>query len=127
MKELVEFLKNSITEKMALENIVNVFELMCNIPIEEDMILFETGTFSFTGKPLFQFSLVRQFPNDDDEYYQVHVNVLYKPNCENEAFNEAIWSEDLSESIFDFIRKSQAFVYAKGDEYIKAEIYMDET
>ena len=52
---------------------------MCNIPTEEDIILFETETYSFTGKPMFYFSLVRQFPDDEEEYYQIHVDVLYSP------------------------------------------------
>ncbi|HKM20911.1 MAG TPA: hypothetical protein VJZ01_02585 [Lachnospiraceae bacterium] len=37
------------------------------------MILFETGTFTFTGEPLFQISLVRQFPNDDEEYIKTEI------------------------------------------------------
>lgn len=127
MENLIQFLKDKITDRMSLEDIVNVFEQMCSIPIEEDMILFETGTFSFTGEPLFQFSLVRQFPNDDEEFYQIHVNVLYKPSCENKVFSEATWNEGLGENIFDYIRKSQAFAYAKNKEYIKTEIYLDET
>ncbi len=127
MENLIKFLKDEITDKMSLENIVNVFEQMCNIPIEKDMILFETGTFSFTGEPLFQISLVRQFPNNDDEFYQIHVDVLYKPTSENNVFSEATWNEDLSENIFDYIRKSQVFSYAKNKKYIKTEIYLDET
>ncbi len=127
MENLIKFLKDEITDKMSLENIVNVFDQMCNIPIEKDMILFETGTFSFTGEPLFQISLVRQFPNNDDEFYQIHVDVLYKPTSENNVFSEATWNEDLSENIFDYIRKSQVFSYAKNKEYIKTEIYLDET
>ncbi len=127
MENLIKFLKDEITDKMSLENIVNVFEQMCNIPIEKDMILFETGTFSFTGEPLFQISLVRQFPNNDDEFYQIHVDVLYKPTSENNVFSEATWNEDLNENIFDYIRKSQVFSYAKNKEYIKTEIYLDET
>lgn len=95
--------------------------------IEEDMILFETGTFSFTGEKLFYFSLVKQFPNDDDEFYQVHIDVLYKPNGENRVFHKTIWDEDLNENIFAYIRKSDDFNYAKNDEYIRVEIYADET
>lgn len=127
MDNLVEYLEHSITDKMALEDIVSTFEHMCQIPIENDMILFETGTFSFTGEPLFYFSLVRQFPNDEEEYFQIHVDVLYKSTSENEVFQEEIWNEDLDENIFDYIRKSQAFAYAKNSEYVQIEIFMDET
>lgn len=127
MEILVEYLKNAITDKMPLENIVDIFEQMCQTPLEDDMILFETGTFTFTGEPLFCFSLVRQFPNDDEEFCQIHVRVLYQPTDENKAFHAAIWDEDLDENIFDYIRKSQAFAYVKHDKYVQIEIFMDET
>ncbi len=127
-ESFIKFLKDKIIDKMSPEEIVTVFEQMCSIPLEEDMILFETGTFStFAPEPVFEISLVRQFPNDDEEYYQIHVDILYKPTDENKIFSEATWNEDLSENIFDYIRKSAAFAYAKNQEYIKAEIYSDET
>lgn len=72
-ESLLGYLKNSISDNSSLEHIVSVFEEMCNMPLKEDMILFETGTYSFTGKPMFNFSLVRQFPNDEEEYYQIQV------------------------------------------------------
>lgn len=127
MEHLIKYLNDEITDKMSFEEIVNVFEQMCSIPIEEDMILFETGTFSFAGESQFKISLVRQFENDDEEFYQIHVDVLYKPTSGNKGFSEAIWDEDLSENIFDYIRKSKVFAYAKNEEYIKTKIYLDET
>lgn len=127
MDSFIKFLKDKIVDKMSPEEIVDVFEQMCSIPLEEDMILFETGTFSsFVPEPVFEISLVRQFPNDD-EFYQIHTDILYKPTDKNKIFREATWNEDLSENIFDYIRKSEAFAYAKNQEYIKAEIYLDET
>ena len=47
MESLVAYLKKAITDKMPLENIVDVFAQMCQTPIAEDMILFETVTYSF--------------------------------------------------------------------------------
>ncbi len=130
MENLVKFLQDEITDEMSLEEIVNVFERMCAIPVpvEDDMILFETGTFPFTDEPVFLISLVRQFRNNvDDEFYQIHVEVSYKPTIESILFTEVTWSEDLNENIFDYIRKSKVFAYAKNKEYIKTEIYLDET
>lgn len=127
MDSLIKFLKDKITDKMPLEQIVDVFEQMCSIPLKEDMILFETGTFTFFGpEPVFEISLVRQFPNDE-EFFQIHVDILYKSTSENKIFSEAIWNEELSENIFDYIRKSEAFAYAKNKEFTKIEIYLDET
>lgn len=87
-ESLLGYLKNSISDNSSLEHIVSVFEEMCNMPLKEDMILFETGTYSFTGKPMFNFSLVRQFPNDEEEYYQIHVDVLYIPTEENKEIEK---------------------------------------
>ena len=127
MDSLIKFLKDKITDKTPLEEIVDVFEQMCSIPLEEDMILFETGTFTtFASEPVFEISLVRQFSNDD-EFFQLHVDILYKPTSENKIFSEATWNEDLSENIFDYIRKTEVFAYAKNKEYIRVEIYLDET
>lgn len=62
MENLIKFLEDKITDKMSVEEIVDVFEQMCSTPLEEDMVLFETGTFTaFSKEPFFQISLVRQF------------------------------------------------------------------
>ena len=128
MDKLIDFLKNKITERSSLEEIVNVFERMCSIPLEEDMILFETGTFTTSGdEPMFQISLVRQFPNEDEEFYQIHVDIFYETDDENKKMSESVWDEDLSENIFDYIRNSKAFAYAKSKEYHKVKIWCDET
>ena len=95
---LLKYLQNRISNKLSLADIVNVFEEMCSIPIEEDLILFETGTYSFTGESMFNFSLVRQFPNDDGEYYQIHVDVLYLPEKGNKDFQQTTWNEDIEEN-----------------------------
>jgi len=113
---------------MPVEGIVDVFEQMCSAPLEEDMVLFETGIFTdFSKEPFFQISLVRQFSNDDEEFYQIHVDILYEPTAENKIFSETTWDEDLDENIFDYIRKSASFAYARNHEYIEVKIYMDET
>lgn len=32
----------------------------------------------FTGDTLFYFSMVRQFPNDDEEYFPIHADIRYQ-------------------------------------------------
>lgn len=127
MDNMVKYLKETITDKMPITDIVNAFEQASQPMSDEDMILFETGTFNFTGEKLFYFSLVKQFPGGDDEYYQVHIDILYEPDSKNKKFHSAIWNDDIDESIFDYIRNSKAFAYAKDNKYAKVEIYMDET
>ena len=126
-EKLLKYLQNRISDKSSLEDIVNIFENMCNIPIEEDMILFETGTYSFTGEPQFQISLVRQFPNCQEEYYQIHVDVLYSPTEGNMYFKQTVWNEDIKENIFNYIKESPEFDYCKKKAFSKVEIYLDET
>ena len=128
MKQSLEFLRERITDKMPLEEMVAIFEDLCREPIEDEMILFETGTFTtISDKPMFQLSLVRQAPNEDEEFYQVHLDIFYESCQENEIFHESIWDEDLEENIFDYIRNSEVFAYAKEQEYQAVKIYLEET
>ena len=38
MESLVKFLEDKITDKMSVEEIVDVFEQMCSTPLEEDLL-----------------------------------------------------------------------------------------
>ena len=128
MKQSLKFLREKITDKMPLEDMVAIFEDLCSVPIEDEMILFETGTFTaISDKPLFQLSLVRQAPNEDEEFYQVHLDVFYVANQDNQMFHESTWDEDLEENIFDYIRNSEVFAYAREQEYQAVKIYLEET
>ena len=40
-------------------------------------------------------SMVRQVPNDDEEFYQVHLDIFYKPTSENAEFREFIGTKIL--------------------------------
>ena len=68
---------------------------------------------------MFQISLVRQFSNEDEEFYQIYLDILYEPDNENKMMIESIWDEDLSENIFTYIRNSKVFAYAKNKKYSK--------
>ena len=128
MKQSLEFLRERITYKMPLEEMVAIFEDLCREPIEDEMVLFETGTFTtISDKPMFQLSLVRQAPNEDEEFYQVHLDIFYEASEDNQIFSEATWDEDIEENIFDYIRASDVFAYAKRQEYLAVNIYLDET
>ena len=127
MIDFIKQLKEVINEDASVQDIVDRFEEMCREPIDNDMILFESGTFSFTGEELFCFSLARQFPNEEEEYYQIHVDVLFETNDENKTLSESVWNEDIEENIFEYVRKSESFSYAISNTYKRVDIYMDET
>lgn len=127
---ILEFLKKEIVGKQSLDDLISVFEEMCEIPIEEElekMILFETGTYSFTGKPMFNFSLVRQYPNEEEEYYQLHLDIMFEPTSDNSSYEQATWSFEIEDNIFDYIRKSKEYMCLKDIPIAKIEVYMDET
>lgn len=127
---ILEFLKKEIVGKQSLDDLISVFEEMCEIPIEEElekMILFETGTYSFTGKPMFNFSLVRQYPNEEEEYYQLHLDIMFEPTSDNSSYEQATWSFEIEDNIFDYIRKSKEYMCLKNIPIAKIEVYMDET
>lgn len=128
MVDLLEFLKEKLSGGESVESIVDVFEEMCSIPLDIDAVLFETGIFPYDGKDMFLFSLTRQFPNDtDDEFYQLHVEIYYEPDSDNSGMKECIWSMHTDENIFDTVRRSQAYEYARCHEYLSYEISLDET
>ena len=68
---LLEFLKNNISVSNTIDEIINIFEEMCKTPIEQDLLLNEYGVYDFTGEDLFYYDLVRQYPDGEDEYYQL--------------------------------------------------------
>ena len=129
--DILKALRTEVGDRQKLSELVDAFEKMCQIPIdsEEEMILFETGIFAFTGTPLFHVSLVRQFPNGEGEYYQLHLDMMYQPNEKNRAFCSTVWSEDMDagENFFDFVRKTDDYLSIKDDEILKVDVYMDET
>ena len=128
MKQSLEFLKDRITDKMPLEDMVEIFEDLCSVPIEDEMILFETGAYSaISNKPMFQLSLVRQAPNEDEEFYQVHLDIFYEASQDNQIFSESTWDEDLEEIFLTTLENSEVFTYAKEQEYLAVKMYLEET
>ena len=121
------YLRDTITDDMTLVDIVNVFEQMCHMPCEGSMCLWETGTFSFQGQPMFSISLVRQYADNEDEYSQLHIDIVYEPTEENAGFSESVWDVDLEESFFSYIRTSQVYEWAKDVPIRAVEIFIDET
>ena len=127
---ILEFIKKEIANKHNLDDLISAFEEMCEIPIEEEfekMILFETGTYSFTGKPMFYFSLVRQYPNEEEEYYQLHLDIMFGPTPDNSSFEQTTWSFEIEDNIFDYIKKTKEYMCLKDIPIAKIEVYMDET
>ena len=124
---LVDFLKKNISENSTVDEIIDVFEEMCETPIEEDLLLLEYGVFDFGEGELFYFDLVRQYPDGEGEYYQLRVSLTYAPDDENVKLNDILWSDDISEDFFDYIRRSSGYKYAKDHKFKAIDIRIDQT
>ena len=125
--EMLEFLKNNISTEQTLDEIINVFEEMCKTLIEEDLLLSEYGVYDFTGEDLFYYDLVRQYPDGEDEYFQLRVSIMFSPDEENRFLQDTLWSDDSDENFFDYIKKSDGYAYAKVHEFKSIDIRIDQT
>ena len=123
-------LKQSIHDNMTLDEMIDAFIQMCQTPVgEPDDLLFETGTFSFTGERLFHFSLVRQFCffSDTDEYVQLHLDIQYAPCAKTRLLKKATWSPTKDQNFLSTVKDSIAYRSVRNMPYIKAEVWIDET
>ena len=124
----LEFLKTHAVRGKTLPELVDVFEEMCRIPIENDALLFETGTFDFTGEKQFNLSLVRQYPQKaGDEFCQLHMDVIFPADETNARFRGNFWSEDVEGDFFRCVRSSRAYLAMQDVMPMKTDVYLDET
>lgn len=124
---LLDFLNENISKNNTVDEIIDVFEEMCRISIEDELLLLEYGVYDFTGEELFYFDLVRQYPDGDGEYYQLRVSLMFTPDKENSKLNDTLWSDDVDENFFDYIRKSSGYMYAKNNSIKSIDIRIDRT
>lgn len=116
--DILEELKQRLPQSVAVSEMVDVFEEICQIPLdaEEDDVLYETGVFSFDGAEKFYFSLTRQFMTEetDDEYLQLQCALKFPVDAQNRNFNVTYWSEaeegDFT-AFFDTVRQSPAYQF----------------
>lgn len=122
-------LRASIRDGMTLEEMIDAFAQMCKISVgEPDDLLFETGTYSFTGEKMFYFSLVRQFQfMDEEEYVQLHLDVLYAPDPKTRLLHCTKWDSLTEGSFFDMIKNSRAYKTAKDLPISKVDVRIEET
>src|SRR6202022_1619795 len=77
-----------------------VFKAFAATPVEcaDDALLFQCGTYSFTGEPLFQVDFTRQFIHENDCEYdhmeQLHCTLCYAPREELRGMKANLWSSD---------------------------------
>ena len=124
---LLKFLNDNISANNTTDEIIDVFEKMCETPMEDDLLLLEYGVYNFTGENLFYFDLVRQYPDGDGEYYQLRVSLAFTLDKENAKLNDTLWSDAIDENFFNHIRRSLGYEYAKSHQIKSIDIRIDQT
>lgn len=122
-------LKELVKEGMTLNELIDAFEEMCGISVgEPDMLLFETGNYSFTCEKQFCFDLARQFQFlDENEYVQLHLTALYEPSAKTALLRKIHWGEPEDGKFFSVVRNSMAYRAVKNLPIIRVEIRIEET
>ena len=130
--EIVKKLKEKVSINNTLVELIDIFREVCepNFVEYDDIYLFETGVYNFSGDDLFYFSLVLQYQNPgDDEYMQIHFNITYLLIKELQLMeNNIVWSEDVDD-FWSTIKTSNAFEYiiSRNLKINNIEIYEEET
>lgn len=122
-------LRDSVQDNMTLEQLIDTFGQMCQTPVgDPDDLLFEVGTFPFTGEFMFQFSLVRQFQFlNEDEYVQLHLDILYEPGKHTRSLRGCTWAEGSCEDFIATVKSSRAFQVMKDHPIAKVKIFIEDT
>jgi hypothetical protein len=82
-----------------------------SVECADDAMLFEVGTFTFTGEPLFQLGFTRQFTIEEDGEYvgmeQLHCTTFFQPVPKLSALESSVWSYD-SSSAEEFFTRTES-------------------
>ncbi len=131
LKQLIVYrtLSASVHDGMNLDELIEAFRQMCQLDVgEPDDLLFQTGTYGFTGKKRFQFDLTRQFQFlDPDEYVQLHLTVYYEPSAPLLLLRNTHWGDRSDNAFFDHVKSSRAYQICRTLPMEKSEVTIDET
>lgn len=90
-----------------------VFREFAAVPViaADDALLFQCGTYDFTGREQFHWNLTRQFSLEEEGEYagmeQLQLTVLYEPAAELRPLEASVWSSDF-ESLEEFFAEVEA-------------------
>ena len=133
-RRLADSLREKIPDTATLPEILTYFEEMCRIPVEnaeidDDLLLYETGVFGFSGSDEIHFSRTRQFPDGEGEYVQVRLDARYPDREGSVQLQDTLWSDwlDDKESFFDYIRRSAAYTALSDTPLTAVDITCDQT
>lgn len=112
-----------------------VFQAFAQIPVDcaDDGLLFQCGTYAFTGEPLFHLDFTRQFTHEEDGEYagmeQLSCTVYYAPTHELGELATNLWSYDCP-SLGEFVARVEGLpafqIPTQRFTPLRAEIDQDE-
>lgn len=126
-EDSLAFLQAHIDDSASFGQIMDVFAELCAQPTAGEELLFEAGTYAFTGEPLFTVSLARQIPNGEDEFFQIRAELSFRPDADNAGIEDVIWIDPTDADAFSAVRQSAAFAYADSHTAQSVDVRIDET
>lgn len=115
-RQLADSLREKIPDTATLSEILTYFEEMCRIPVEnveneDDLLLYETGVFGFSGSDEIHFSLTRQFPDGEGGSVEILLDIGFPDVKGRLQLEDELCSDELDEreNVFDYIRRSAAY------------------
>jgi hypothetical protein len=111
--------------------VLGVFRAFAQIPVAcaDDVMLFEVGSYSFSGPELFELALTRQFAHEENGEYlgieQLHYTFYYEPTDELRALKCTLWSAHCSSlaEFFDRVEQMPEFqIPVSGSTPLRAEV-----
>ena len=129
-KKLCKKLEKEIKQDMTLDQAIDAFFKVVSSakPNDEEMLLFEVGCYPFEGSEnSCLFCLVRQTPSPDDEFYQMHMIVVFEAGKEEKKLNESVWHEEVDDDLREYVLASKAYKILKNKQIKKIAVWVDET
>lgn len=110
--EIYQFLSGSITEDSSLEEMLDAFSQMSEIPVDSttDMYLYEVYSYSFEGADYLNCHIVRQVDEPGtDEYIQLHLDITYLYDDDMAGLQEVTWFERDSNGFIHHIQRGELY------------------
>ena len=129
-KKLCKKLEKKIDRDMSLDEAIQAFfDVVTEAkPNDEEMLLYEVGCYSFDENPKnCMFSLVRQTPSPDDEFYQLHLELQYDICDEVRSLSECEWYEKGDDDLQEYVKNSEAYNVLKDKPIKEIRVWVDET
>ena len=121
LPEVPEYRRGDIEECENPVELVTAFMEIEEQEMDIDQLLFpETET-------MFYFSLVRQFPDVEDEFFQIHMDVKFNISDKNRELSASLWSDQTEGDFFDAVFGSDVFKQLSAEEMQDVCVYIDAT